>query len=45
MLLAVDVPDGLQPGDVFTCEAGGSSFEVVVPDGCCGGTRRRALLT
>ena len=37
MLLQVCVPDGLLSGDLFTCEAEGQSFDVSVPEGCCGG--------
>ena len=37
MLLQVCVPDGLQSGDTFTCEAEGQAFEISVPEGCCGG--------
>lgn len=37
MLLNVCVPDGLLSGDTFTCEAEGQSFDISVPEGCCGG--------
>ena len=37
MLLTVQIPAGLFPGDPLTVEVSGQSFTVTVPDGCVAG--------